>query len=185
MLVRVAAEKVRLAILVAHAHQLLQAIHRELAEEVKEEVACIRIVAVAENRLAVEMLFVVPHLLFDIGELCIELVLLAGLRRVKLPCPSFPGRTCDYRVFFRHKRPRSVGTFEAVGIAFTHQQSETKPYGLELASVVGSKFPTFRMYDSMQLPASILSPLAAGDSAGCGHPVCLHDVGARIGYIIP
>ena len=87
MIVSVATEKVRLAVLVAHTHQLLQAIHRELAKEVKEEVACIRIVTVAENRFAIEMLFVVPHLFFDVRELCIKLVLLCCFSADKFTFP--------------------------------------------------------------------------------------------------
>ena len=60
----------------------LQAEDFKAAREVLEEVAAARVVAVAEDGLAPELVAVVPHLVLDVGELGVVLVVLLALRAV-------------------------------------------------------------------------------------------------------
>ena len=63
---RVRAEQIGVAILVAGGDQLLQFQLLEIVREVVKEIADRRIVAVAQNRLALKMRDVMPQLLFDV-----------------------------------------------------------------------------------------------------------------------
>ena len=70
--------------LVARCDEALQLKLFKVVREVLEEVALARIVAVAENDLALEMFLVVFELVFNVHELCVELVLLALLRQSQI-----------------------------------------------------------------------------------------------------
>ena len=74
------AEEVGGVVLVAGGYELLQAEVLEVVGEVIEEVAYARVVAVAENRFALEVLGVVPEFVFDVRQLRVELVLLRVFR---------------------------------------------------------------------------------------------------------
>ena len=66
--------------IIACADQLLEAEGVEVEREVLEEVALVRVIAVAEDDLAPEVLFVMLEFVGDVAELRIELVLLGRLR---------------------------------------------------------------------------------------------------------
>jgi hypothetical protein len=68
---------------VAGGDELLELQLLEVMREKVEEVADLGIVAVAEDGLLLEVLRVVPQLFFDVGELCIKLILLRRLRGVQ------------------------------------------------------------------------------------------------------
>jgi len=72
----VLAEEVGRVVLVAGGYEPLQSEVLEVIREVKEEVADARVVAVAEDRFALEMLGVVLEFVFDVRQLRVELVLL-------------------------------------------------------------------------------------------------------------
>ena len=69
---------------VAGRNQFLETEPVEVEGEIPEEVALERVVAITENRLALEVLTVVLHLFFDVRQLRIELVLLrpAGIVQI-------------------------------------------------------------------------------------------------------
>ena len=70
------AEQVRLVVLVAGGEQLPEMKHLKIVQEVLEEVAYTRVVAVAQDGFVLEMPLVMDKFLFDVGKLGIELVLL-------------------------------------------------------------------------------------------------------------
>ena len=69
-------EKIPLRVLVTSGEQFLQPQMLEVVGKVMKEVADPWIITVAVNDLASEMLFVMPQLVLNIGQLGIELVLL-------------------------------------------------------------------------------------------------------------
>lgn len=75
-------EEIDVLALVASGDDALQSEDLETAREVLEEVAATRVVAVAEDGLAPELVAVVPHLVLDVGELSVVLVVLLALRAV-------------------------------------------------------------------------------------------------------
>ena len=77
---------------IAGGNELLEAETLEVQHKELEEVGLEGVVAVTENRLALEVTAVVPHLLLNIGELRVELVFLRRLRRPKtrVPCHGAP-----------------------------------------------------------------------------------------------
>jgi len=75
-------EEIDVLALVARRNDTFQSEDFEAAREVLEEVATARVVAVAEDGLAPELVAVVPHLVLDVGELRIVLVVLLALRAV-------------------------------------------------------------------------------------------------------
>jgi len=75
-------EEIDVLALVARRNDTFQSEDFETAREVLEEVATARVVAVAEDGLAPELVAVVPHLVLDVGELCVVLVVLLALRAV-------------------------------------------------------------------------------------------------------
>ena len=82
LLARFLREQIDVLALVAGGDDALQAEDFKAAREVLEEVAAARVVAVAENCLAPELVAVVPHLVLDVGELGVVLVVLLALRAV-------------------------------------------------------------------------------------------------------
>ena len=82
LLTRLLREQIDVLALVAGGDDALQAEDLKAAREVLEEVATARVVAVAENCLAPELVAVVPHLVLDVGELGVVLVVLLALRAV-------------------------------------------------------------------------------------------------------
>ena len=82
LLTRFLSEQIDVLALVAGGDDALQAEDFEAAREVLEEVAAARVVAVAEDGLAPELVAVVPHLVLDVGELGVVLVVLLALRAV-------------------------------------------------------------------------------------------------------
>ena len=82
LLTRFLSEQIDVLALVAGGDDALQAEDLKAVREVLEEVAAARIVAVAENCLAPELVAVVPHLVLDVGELGVVLVVLLVLRAV-------------------------------------------------------------------------------------------------------
>src|SRR5689334_19424763 len=84
--IRVAlAEQVPLLALVTGGDELLQSKPFEVVAEVVEEVRNARIIRVAVDDLAPEVLPVVPELTLDVGESRVELVLLGFPRVTKIP----------------------------------------------------------------------------------------------------
>ncbi len=82
LLTRLLREQIDVLALVAGGDDALQAEDFKAAREVLEEVAAARIVAVAEDGHAPELVAVVPHLVLDVGELGVVLVVLLVLRAV-------------------------------------------------------------------------------------------------------
>ena len=82
LLTRLLREQIDVLALVAGGDDALQAEDFKAAREVLEEVAAARVVAVAEDGLAPELVAVVPHLVLDVGELGVVLVVLLALRAV-------------------------------------------------------------------------------------------------------
>jgi len=76
----VLAKEVGRVVLVAGRYELFQAEVLEVVGEVVEEVANARVVAVAENRFALEVRGVVPEFVFDVRQLRVELILLRVFR---------------------------------------------------------------------------------------------------------
>ena len=79
---RLLREQIDVLALVAGGDDALQAEDLETAREVLEEVTAARVVAVAEDGLARELVAVVPHLVLYVGELRVVLVVLLVLRAV-------------------------------------------------------------------------------------------------------
>ncbi len=82
LLARLLREQIDVLALVACGDDSLQAEDFKTPREVLEEVAAARIVAVAYDGHAPELVAVVPHLVLDVGELCVVLVVLLALRAV-------------------------------------------------------------------------------------------------------
>jgi len=90
------AEQGGVVVLAAGGDELL-----EVGREVEEEVADARVVAVAEDGFALEVLLVVTQFLYDVGELDVELILLGGLGGMEASIQRFFGYFLA--AFERHK----------------------------------------------------------------------------------
>ncbi len=80
---RVLAEHISVAVLVAGGDQLLELQLLEVVREVVKKVTDLGIIAVAKDRLVLEMLGVMPQLFFDVRKLRVELILFRRLRGAK------------------------------------------------------------------------------------------------------
>jgi hypothetical protein len=79
----VAAEQIRILILVAGRYQFLQTQLRKVVSKIVEEITCARVVAIAEHRFLFEVLNVVRQFSFDVGKDRVELVVLIAFRFVQ------------------------------------------------------------------------------------------------------
>ena len=82
LLTRLLREQIDVLALVAGGDDTLQSEDFKAAREVLEEVAAARVIAVAEDGLAPKLVAVVPHLVLDVGELGVVLVVLLALRAI-------------------------------------------------------------------------------------------------------
>ena len=86
------AEHIHLLALVAGRYQLLEPQELEVQFEVAVEIADGRVVAIAINHLAAEVLPVMLEFIFNIGKLRVELVFFVGFRfvQVAILCHALP-----------------------------------------------------------------------------------------------
>ena len=73
------AEQVCVLVFVASCDELFQPKLPEIQREIQKEIADAGIIAVAQDDLVFEVFLVVPKLSFDVGQYCVELIVLGAL----------------------------------------------------------------------------------------------------------